>query len=96
MSRQSIIDDKAAQIAWQYLHGELSKKDKSTVHEIAYYICDKRRTAKTMLFEIAYRIGYAKSDLRDVMSETTYKKKKHRLRDKLVSMFNLFDERRET
>lgn len=94
MPRQSIIDDKAAQIAWLYLRGGFRKKDSSVVREIAYYVCGKRRIAKIMLFEIAYRVGYSNSKLSDDMSETSYKKKKKRLRDKLVSTF-MFDERSE-
>lgn len=92
MSRQRIIDDKAAQICWKYLHGEFDEKTNVAIHDIVHHYIDNI-IAITMIFEIAYSIGYAKSNLMDDMSEVTYKKKKKRIRDELVMKVNC--ERRE-
>lgn len=88
MARQNLIDDKAAQICWKYLHGEFDEKINATIHDIAHYNTDKE-IAITMIFDIAYRIGYAKSDLMLYMSETTYKIKKKLLRNRLATAVNL-------
>lgn len=84
MARQSIINDRAAHICWLYLHGGLTEQANITVHDIAHFVCPEKYTAITMILEIAYRCGYAKSDLTEQMSEVTYKKKKKRIRDMLV------------
>lgn len=88
MSRQRLIDDKASQICWKYLHGEYDGKTNAMIHGIAHKNADNM-IAITMIFEIAYRIGYAKSYLMQYMSEVTYKKKKKRIRDKLVAMVKI-------
>ena len=87
MARQRLIDDKASQICWKYLHGNFAEETNAAIHDIAHHNNDKI-TAVTLIFEIAYRIGYAKSYLSQYMGETTYKIKKKRIRDKLVSMVN--------
>lgn len=87
MSRQRLIDDKGSQICWKYLHGDFDEKTNVAIHYIAHRNTDKI-IAITMLFEIAYRIGYAHSNLAQCMSETTYKIKKKRLRDELVLVVN--------
>lgn len=89
MSRQSIINDRAAQIAWKYFHGELSQASNEAVYNIAHDVFHDRKIEITMLLEIAYREGYAKSDLADDMSEVTYKRKKKRIRDMLVRNIDL-------
>lgn len=88
MSKQSLINDKASHICWKYLHGEFDEETNIAIHNVAHYKTDKT-IAITMILDIAYRIGYAKSDLMQYMGENTYKKKKKRIRDKLVSMVNL-------
>lgn len=94
MSRQSIVDDTAAQICWLYLHGELTEQGNIKVHDISHCICHDKYIAITMILEIAYRIGYAKSGLIYYMSEVTYKKKKKWIRDMLVKEVNLHEERK--
>lgn len=88
MSRQSLTDDKASQICWKYLHGGFDEKTNVAIHDIIHHNTDKR-IAITMILEIAYRIGYAKSYLTKDMSECTYKIKKKLLRNKLVAMVKL-------
>ena len=88
MARQNLIDDKAAQICWRYLHGEFDEKTNASIHDIVHYNTDKR-IAITMVLEIAYRIGYAKSSLLEDMTESTYKRKKKSTRDKLVAAIKL-------
>jgi hypothetical protein len=87
MARQRLIDDKASQICWKYLHGEYDEKTNVAIHNIAHHNTEKI-IAITMIFDIAHRIGYAHSDLAQCMGETTYKIKKKRIRDKLVSEVN--------
>lgn len=94
MARQSIINDRAAHICWLYLHGGLTEQANITVHDIAHFVCPEKYTAITMILEIAYREGYAKSALMNDMSEVTYKKKKKRIRDMLVQEVNLYEGRR--
>lgn len=88
MSRQCLINDKASQICWLYLHGEFDEKTNIDISDIAHKNIDKR-FAIPMVFEIAYRIGYAKSELMQYMSETTYKRKKMQIREKLVETVKL-------
>ena len=88
MSRLRLIDDKAAQICWEYIHGEFDEETNVAIYNIAH-LNTNHIIAITMILEIAYRIGYAKSYLAPYMSEVTYKEKKKGLRNKLVSVVNL-------
>lgn len=85
MARQRLIDDTASQVCWKYLHGEYDGKTNVTIYGIAHKHID-HLLAVTMIYEIAYRIGYARSHLADVMSETTYKKKKKAIRENIKQM----------
>lgn len=85
MSRQSMTSDIAAQICWQYLHGGFDETTNEKIYDIAYSVVKNKHLLITFVFEIAYRIGYAKSALMNEMSEVTYKLKKQRIRDELVA-----------
>ena len=85
MPRQSIFDDKAAQICWQYLHDEYDKETNVDIWCIVCLEFPETPIAIAIIREIAYRCGYAKSELAEYMSEVTYKKKKKRIRDMLAS-----------
>ena len=76
MSRVGIMQDVPAQICWEYCNGNLSRAKKQQVYGIVFIAIPNRRKVKQFIREIAYRIGYAKSDFANIMSEVTYKKKK--------------------
>lgn len=84
MSRVGIIQDIPAQICWEYCHGGLSKSDKTIVRSIVFIAIPNRRKVKQFIREIAYRIGYAKSNFSNLMSEVTYKKKKQWCRNLII------------
>ena len=86
MSRQSIANDIAAQICWNYIHGGYDEETNEKIYYQIHSIIPNRDIAIRMLLEIAYRIWYANSLLADYMSEVTYKIKKKQMRDKLVSL----------
>lgn len=81
MSRVNIIQDIPAQICWKYIHGDLSKADKEKVRSIISIAIPNRLRVNKMIWEIAYRIGFVKSEFAQYMSETTYKKKKQWIRN---------------
>jgi hypothetical protein len=85
MARQSIINDRPAHIAWEYLHGHFQQEVNETIDNIVHIAVPDKNKAIRMLLDIAYRIGYGKSELAYCMSEVTYKKKKKWIRDTLVS-----------
>lgn len=76
MSRVGIMQDIPAHICWEYCHGILSKDKKQEIYDIVFIAIPNRRKVKQFIREIAYRIGYAKSEFAQYMSEVTYKKKK--------------------
>ena len=88
MARQSITNDIAAQICWQYLHGGFKAKTNEQIHRIINQSFSNKSIAIRMVLDIAYRIGYAKSELMDYMGERCYKEKKKLIRDKLVLELN--------
>lgn len=84
MSRVGIMQDTAAHICWEYLHNSLSRDRKQQVLSIVIIAIPNRRKAKIFIWEIAYRIGYAKSQFSKYMSEVTYKKKKQWCRNLII------------
>lgn len=81
MSRVSIMQDTAALICGECIHGYLRKADKQIIYDIVFVAIPNRARARQMIREIAYRIGYANSKLAKYMSEVTYKKKKQWIRN---------------
>lgn len=85
MARLSIMNDSVAHLCWRYVNKEcdvnLAIEICTTTLPITNYDV---RTAYLFIYEMAYRIGYAKSNLSDCMSETTYKIKKKQIRDILA------------
>ena len=77
MARLCIMEDIPAQICWQYLHGGFDEVTNVGIYNIVYSILPDKRIAIRMILEIAYRIGYGKSELMDDMSEVSYKKRKN-------------------
>lgn len=91
MARQSITNDIAAQICWRYLHGGLGEKCNKIINTIVHKVFPNKNIAIRMVLDIAYRIGYAKSELMDEMCERIYKIKKKRIRDKIVEIIPRFE-----
>ena len=85
MSRVCMAEDVAAQICWRYFHGGFDGDTNETIYTIVHSIIPDKAQAIRMLFEIAYRIGYAKSQLQTFMGEITYKLKKKWIRDTIES-----------
>lgn len=85
MARQSLANDVAAQICWKYLHGGFNEAVNERIYYIVYSVVGRKKLIPQFVFEIAYRVGYAKSALADELSEVTYKIKKKRIREELVA-----------
>jgi hypothetical protein len=87
MARLSIFEDTASQMCFKYIHNEC---DASTNEKMWKAIHDgvEHNEAIHFCFEIAYRIGYARSYLANTMSESTYKKKKKAIRDNVIEITN--------
>ena len=85
MPRLSLFNDTAAHLCYEYLHGTLDETTNEKIYDIVHEAVDQS-VAGAYVFEIAYRIGFAKSQLADVISEVTYKKKKKAIRDKIASL----------
>ena len=83
MGRLRIFDDTIAHICWDYLHGTLDEVTNEKIYDAVHQAVGQT-DAIIYVFEIAYHIGYAKSLLIDVISETTYKKKKKTVRDRIA------------
>lgn len=67
--------DIPAQICCKYLQGGLRKADEEKVRSIVFIAIPNRLRVDKMIWEIAHRIGFAKSEFSQYMSEVTYKKK---------------------
>ena len=81
MSRVNIMQDIPAQICWEYINGNMRKEDKREIRDMVLIAVPNKRLANQMIYEIAYRVGFAKSNLSKYMSEVTYKQKKKWVRD---------------
>lgn len=82
MSKLRIFEDDVSQMCFRYLHGELDTETNEKMWK-ATHDGVKHNEAIHFVFEIAYRIGYARSHLANIMSETTYKKKKQAIRENI-------------
>lgn len=83
MARLSLFNDTVAHLCCEYLHGTLDATINEKIYNAVHEVADQRM-ASVYVFEIAYRIGYVKSQLADIMSEVTYKKRKKSIRDKIA------------
>jgi len=81
------MQDIAAQICWEYCHGNLNRADKQQVYDIVIIAIPNRNQVNKFIREIAYRIGFAKSEFTEYMSEVTYKKKKQWARNLIIKEF---------
>lgn len=75
MSRLSLFNDTVAHLCFEYLHGTLDEATNAKIYDAVHEVVDQR-DASVYVFEIAYRIGYAKSQLANSISEVTYKNRK--------------------
>lgn len=82
MARLSITNDTVARLCYEYMHGQLDAKTNEKIYNSACEVVD-RKYAIPFVFEIAYRLGYAHSELADFMSEVTYKQKKKAIRENI-------------
>lgn len=85
MSRLGFMQDRPAHIVREYLHRGFPQKVNEKIYSIVHIAVRDKSKAIRMLHDIAYRIGYGKSELAGCMSEVTYKIKKKWIRDTLVS-----------
>jgi hypothetical protein len=85
MSRLRRFDDTVAHLCYEYLHGDCDEPTKVKIYEAVHSVVSQK-DAPMYVFEIAYAIGYAKSALQDFVSETTYKKRKKAIRDRLAEI----------
>ena len=76
--------DTPAHLCWEYLHGGLKSEEKAEIRAIVGIVVKNKRLVKQMIFEIAYRIGYAHSQFYRYMSETTYKLQKQWIRNQIL------------
>ena len=83
MARLSIFNDTVAQLCYDYLHGTLDETTNEKIYEAVHSVVDQK-DAGAYVYEITYHIGYVNSQLADVISEVTYKKRKKQIRDKLA------------
>lgn len=85
MSRLRMCEDTVAQVCIKYIHGELDESMNQKIWKAIHDVVKHEQTIH-FAFEIAYRIGYARSYLADAMSEVTYKIKKKAIRDKIAKL----------
>ena len=87
MARQSMMNDTAAQVCFRYIHGEFGSDKNEKIWRTVREIVPSNMIVH-FVFEIAYRIGYARSYIAGDFSEATYKKKKKQIRDNIQKMFS--------
>lgn len=85
MPRLSLFNDTVAHLCFEYLQGTLDATTNEKIYNAVHEVVDQR-VASMYVFEIAYRIGYAKSQLADYISEVTYKNRKKAIRRKISSL----------
>lgn len=83
MSRICLFNDLVAHYAWKYMHNELSASQRKKLYKAIFDYTYSKFMTLVFIEEIAYQIGYAKSRLFTAMSETTYKKRKRIIRNKI-------------